>query len=618
MLRIMNRFPKLLIISSAVLLIFYAAQLQTIPNGADHYYMVDVGEVQVVLNQWGTLHATGYPHYVIIGNLLTALLRVFGATPATAAAMVSMFASVSALMLALCLALNLSRTTTIIPVLVTFGYGLTRTVWIHSVIPEIYSFGLVILVGLLVIGLWKSQIGGVMASRYTRVYALALLGGIGVAHHRAIIMVAPALLYAVWPILTKDLRKLPRVLGMTLALGLVGFLPYIYLPLRARSGSHWVYGEPGTFAGFWAEFNGAEAAQYVGLPATFADFWNNVTLINHVLLLDLTLPGILLGLIGLVWGVMQWQTRRAAITLLLSGGVAYGFHVLYYTDVLSALILPVTLSLVFGWLFLFDGLARAMTVPRAVEGVAALTLLGFAYFTVPQNWQFIHTMTTDPRGLETIAAAKALPPGSTLMLPWGPRHTAVGYGLDVTGELTDITLLDNKADYSAAFADGKLVVPEYLQYTYPLAWWEETLGAAVHVQAIAPRMVALLPEPETAENIPLYIDIVASQERVICADDHIRLDVAWLAPASTRDARSVFVHLLDSDGALLAQDDQFAPVYGWRPLDTWQPGEIIHDVYTLPNDPAAHKIRYGMYHQDDDGVLVNDFEREVTVDCSPP
>lgn len=40
------------------------------PSGGDHFYMADVGETQMVLNLWGTLHGTGYPLYAIIGNVV--------------------------------------------------------------------------------------------------------------------------------------------------------------------------------------------------------------------------------------------------------------------------------------------------------------------------------------------------------------------------------------------------------------------------------------------------------------------------------------------------------------------------------------------------------------------
>jgi hypothetical protein len=64
-------------------------------------------------------------------------------------------------------------------------------VWVHESIAEVYSFGLMILAGLFLIALWREPIRG-------RVYWLALLGGIGAFHHRAIAMMAPALIYAVW------------------------------------------------------------------------------------------------------------------------------------------------------------------------------------------------------------------------------------------------------------------------------------------------------------------------------------------------------------------------------------------------------------------------------------
>ena len=65
-----NTLPFIIVL--AVLVPIYLSTLQTIPNGSENYYMIDVGETQNVLNQWGTLHATGYPLYVMVGNALVA------------------------------------------------------------------------------------------------------------------------------------------------------------------------------------------------------------------------------------------------------------------------------------------------------------------------------------------------------------------------------------------------------------------------------------------------------------------------------------------------------------------------------------------------------------------
>src|SRR5690606_20642027 len=86
-----------LALALAVLMIAYYPALQRIPNGSEHYFMIDVGETQIVLNKWGTLHATGYPLYVMIGNIVTILIKALGISPATAPAIVSLIWGIASL-----------------------------------------------------------------------------------------------------------------------------------------------------------------------------------------------------------------------------------------------------------------------------------------------------------------------------------------------------------------------------------------------------------------------------------------------------------------------------------------------------------------------------------------
>lgn len=51
-----------------ILLGVYAPTLLTQPGGGLTAYMDDVGEIQVSLNVWGTIHHTGYPLFAILGN----------------------------------------------------------------------------------------------------------------------------------------------------------------------------------------------------------------------------------------------------------------------------------------------------------------------------------------------------------------------------------------------------------------------------------------------------------------------------------------------------------------------------------------------------------------------
>ncbi|MFN8562341.1 MAG: DUF2723 domain-containing protein [Anaerolineae bacterium] len=95
-----------LLAALAILLLAYLPTIQTIPNGSENYYMIDVGETQIVLNRWGTLHATGYPLYVMSGSALVSLLCAFGISSATAPAVVSLLWGVLTLVLIYALALR--------------------------------------------------------------------------------------------------------------------------------------------------------------------------------------------------------------------------------------------------------------------------------------------------------------------------------------------------------------------------------------------------------------------------------------------------------------------------------------------------------------------------------
>jgi hypothetical protein len=595
----------------ALLLIVYLPTLQTIPNGADHYYMADVGETQVVLNVWGTLHATGYPLYVMLSSALVAILKLFGMSSAAAPAFTSLIWNISALALLYALLLHISRRMWWSALVVAL-FGITRTVWIHSVIAEIYSFSLIFLLLLLLIALRRTNV-------QNRIYWLAFIGGVGVFNHRALIMVVPALLYAVWDELMAKPRQIPRIIIICLLLGLLGFLPYLYLPLRAWSGAAWVYGDPDTWQGFLDQFLGREADRYVGLRDSWQALGANFTLVTNVLITDITLPGIALGMFGLRYGITQPAYRRPAITLLLSAAFAYGFHVLFYSDILSALILPILVSMVCGWLFGVIGLmdaqiwhTKALQVARYVVILGAAAV--FAAVSYPANFTFIGELTTDLRGVETLEQLRATPAGSTLMIGWGTRHSAAGFLQEVIGELQDVTLVDHNADIATAAQNGTLVTPEYSFYTFPLSWWEKRLGARVYLEAAAPYLVRVNAAPTFEEP---FVDggMLALHSAILCDAKGLNLYVNWYAQAQPTRDLGVFVHLLDGDGNVIAQGDQAAPVYGWYPLTLWQAGEVVRDIYPLPRLENAAQIRFGMYHQEADGSFVNDVEYTIAVIC---
>lgn len=111
------------------------------------------------------------------------------------------------------------------------------------------------------------------------------------------------------------------------------------------------------------------------------------------------------------------------------------------------------------------------------------------------------------------------------------------------------------------------------------------------------------------------------------SEEQAQLEVSllWRATAPIADSYDVFVHVLDSEGAIVAQADG-KPVLGLAPTSRWQTGDIVKDAYLieLPADLAEgqYSVQAGMYLREtgrrlpvnaaktrEDAVVLGDFTR---------
>ncbi|MCS6802002.1 MAG: glycosyltransferase family 39 protein [Chloroflexota bacterium] len=85
----------------------------------------------------------------------------------------------------------------------------------------------------------------------------------------------------------------------------------------------------------------------------------------------------------------------------------------------------------------------------------------------------------------------------------------------------------------------------------------------------------------------------------------LRLTLHWRA-RTPAPGLTVFVHLVDAEGALAAQKDS-EPAAGGYPTDRWQPGEYLRDFYDLDLPPTLapgrYQIRVGLYRGDGERLL---------------
>jgi hypothetical protein len=210
---------------------------------------------------------------------------------------------------------------------------------------------------------------------------------------------------------------------------------------------------------------------------------------------------------------------------------------------------------------------------------------------------------------------------TVLAVPWGPRYTAMAYGLYVTREYGGFEPVDHRGDFDVILERGdRLVTTQETFYTLPREWWADYIGQEVTLRSAGPGFVELDIQPLSETDVP-FVEPVSLANGVTLlssavepqGDGRYGLTLYWQADQPLDTNYSVFVHLTRSDAPagpddILAQADSYAPVSGWYPVTLWQPGEVVRDDYVVvvPDgyDGPLH-LRAGMYRQLDDGSFEN-------------
>ncbi len=75
---------------------------------------------------------------------------------------------------------------------------------------------------------------------------------------------------------------------------------------------------------------------------------------------------------------------------------------------------------------------------------------------------------------------------------------------------------------------------------------------------------------------------------------NIRLVLYWQALATTPNTNKVFIHVVDANGNIVAQDDQI-PGTGALPTTSWVKDEYLIDQHEIVSPAGEFQIRIGMY-----------------------
>ncbi len=611
--------------------ILYVSTAQLHINGSNHPFATDVGEIQNALPRWGTIHHSGYPLYTALGSLFVTLLKWIGIAPAVGASLFSaVFGSLSIGLLAwLMLEMGITGPAATVGALAA---AVSTSIWVDASIAEVHTMTLALSLGTLIYALRFGRDG-----RKWDLYLMTLFFTQAVAHQRSVILLAPAVTLLIWP----HLRLIFKYIFPLLLITLLAPLTYLYLPLRVWMGADWVFGTPGTWAGFWTLFFDNRAGRVFEIIASLAGWLIRIQTTLDILADDLFWPLLLVGLGTLLLMLFDKDKNKRRFGLAMIFVCVFNFilAVLIWRDrVVDAQLaakLPVLLMAAVGLGYLIDWLRqRSARLATAVTIILLLTLGMWGW----QARAFTLTITRNRSVEPIIEAVDRLVPFddgriTTVTIPWGRDYWGLTYAQAYRDQLQGLNIVDHNANPRKLLARGDhLLAPLPTFVVFPLEWWREQLNSDLYLATAVPGVVEISTEPiVTAVAIPpdvnldlengIHLRHVTTEQ---IHDNQMLVTAYWQATGPINDDYSVAVHLVAQDPPLspadiLDQADNNHPVEGLYPTTTWRDGEIVRDHYlvTIPPDSDPAAIRIGMYRSDPDAGFINSPWHSVDVTAVP-
>jgi len=397
----------------------------------------DGGDLAAAVLTGGVPHPPGYPLYLILGTLATALASSWDASRTLALLSALSSSLAAACLCAAVMALTAPAEGMSFPVgLVGSASGLavafSPLVWSQAVIAEVYALHalLVSLALLLTVVIDRRSSGhGIL------LVLLFLVAGLGVGHHPSFVLLVPGL--AAWMIRAPWLRQVDR---RTWVVASGAFLLsqgiYIILPVRARSDPLINWGDASSLPGFlWLVT--AQAYRPYLFGVSLADIIPRLGVWAQKILATFSVPGMAIALYGLtkVDGRVSLVTIPGVILISLSA-------LLYGTADFYVYLVPVVIimGLWLGW-----GLAEVVSA-LGTQGwrrrlAAGVVILAIPLLLLVTGWP-TSDASQDRRAMTFVDEAFAILPPRAVVVSWSDEQTfALWYG-QATHQRHDMVVVD--------------------------------------------------------------------------------------------------------------------------------------------------------------------------------
>lgn len=430
----------------------------------------DTAEFQTVPPILGTAHPTGYPTYVILGWIASALLTPFG----DPAFRMNLFAGISVAAATGLTTMLVGRLTGQAIVGAAAGIGLAASplawrVGTHAE-PHALHLALVALLVLLLAG-WElaRRDGSPRADRW--LVAAAAAFGLSAGNHSLTLLLAPPVAVYVLAVQPSIIRR-PRLIGACLA-ALVGVLAVVYLELPIRAGvlrAPLVYGRPETWEGFWyialaQQFQGAVSNPFGDLSRKLGDL---ASLATQKL-------GVLTIMVPAAFVVTLRRFPRFALLTGLAAIATWIFSASYANADISRYYLG---PLLMAWIWLgilgataadiLGAEARAFAPRSALAsgcliaaGLLAVLMVLPTVSAIPVRHQ--HVDLSDDRGAEVwLDAALERIAHNSVVVSWWSYSTTLWYAQFVEGRRTDMFVVDDRTRLDLEMGEATDVIATYL------------------------------------------------------------------------------------------------------------------------------------------------------------
>jgi len=608
----------------------------------------DSGELQMAVPLLGLAHATGYPLYLLLGKLWTLVIPV-----GDLAYRVTLFSALAAAATLAGFSLLVHRWARPVPALIaTATLLVSPTFWSQAIRAEVYALNSLLVMILISLALIVREKG--WEDRAWPAFWLTL--GLGLAHHRLVLLLLPALFLLLWPALrplvaSKGANHRPAPARQAaLRPLLLAFLPlllYLYIPLRGpvtpylhlelRPGETLDLYD-GSWLAFWELISGSLFRGSLHAP-TGSDLPGRIGLWATLLHQQFGGLGIGLGLVGLValarrgWGI--------AIGLLVAYLSVVAFCLVYFIGDIADLFTPSYLVFAL-WIGIGieqlrrwavgpvaplplarqpdDHTAMMAGCPTATWGgqralswiVLLITALLPLYLLVAHLPTHDWSQAWATREKWETLLARPLPTGAILLSNDRDEMTPLWYLRYVENRRPDLLglfpLITPRPEHAnigrlaeTALAWGR---PVYLIKAMPgldIKFDIATAPAESLWQVTGPAI-----PPETRPGRPAdawfgeQLRLWGAEVGTLTPTGTLTVTLYWEATGPVLADYAVFVHLVNAAGDIVAQSDQ-VPGGHYYPPTLWQTGERLRDRHRLPLKSAlipghSYGLRVGLYH----------------------